>query len=306
MLEIQGSNCFLYTIYRPRQGDLDARMNLLARLPRMPVNLVDGDAYSLYCLFSPNMEKFIDFDLKCKAYVIRDTITNAIVYTISNQFLSLPKKEQDIITQVKFIAWEDNETLRLIDINADPFIEELIKINDAPLTEEVDSMTIPYLYLRDYWVKDNKDQVALGGNFFKDRIPMKREEVEQRLMRKHQALKAIWYLGSNRCEQEVKEKNKDRFTKIYNELFTVDYTSDPNNCILELPFTFYDWRRIETIEKTLHPMNLRGRKPLETDLKELTPNKVRSLSLNLLPRCETCMHKASGNYDFAKFITDKA
>ena len=43
------------------------------------------------------------------------------------------------------MAWEDNETLRLIDINADPFIEELIKINDNPITEEVDSMTIPYL-----------------------------------------------------------------------------------------------------------------------------------------------------------------
>ena len=53
----------MYNIFRPRAGDLDARMNLKARLPRMPVNLVDGDAYSLFCLFSPNMNMFIDFDL---------------------------------------------------------------------------------------------------------------------------------------------------------------------------------------------------------------------------------------------------
>ena len=120
-------------------------------------------------------------------------------------------------------------------------------------------------------------------------------------------LKAAWYLGNDRCEDEVRNKEAARFVKIYDQLFSVDYTSDPDNkCILELPFTFYDWRRIEIIEKTLQPQNLRGRKPHETDLKWLTPNKVRPLSLNLLPRCQTVMHKASGNYDFAKFITEKA
>ena len=111
----------------------------------MPVNIVDGDAYSLYCLFSPDMSKFIDFDLHSRAYVIRDTLSNMIVFTISNEFLSLPAREKDIITQVKFIAWEDHETLRLIDISADPYIEELIKIDNNELTSEVDSMTIPYL-----------------------------------------------------------------------------------------------------------------------------------------------------------------
>ena len=68
--------------------------------------------------------------------------------------MSLPAKEQDIITQVKFIAWENNETLRLIDISADPYIEELIKIDENHLTTEVDSMTIPYLHLEDYYVKE--------------------------------------------------------------------------------------------------------------------------------------------------------
>ena len=70
-----------------------------------------------------------------------------------------------------------------------------------------------------------------------------------------------------------------------------------------MPFTFYDWRRIEIIQKTLNPANLRGRKALETELKWLTPKKIRSCCLNLLPKCETVLHKASGNYDFAKFIT---
>ena len=39
-----------------------------------------------------------------------------------------------------------------------------------------------------------------------------------------------------------------QFHLAYDKLFTVDYTSDPENkCILDLPFTFYDWRRIEII-----------------------------------------------------------
>ena len=45
-------------------------------------------------------------------------------------------------------------TLRLIDISADPYIEELIQIDDGELTREVDSMTIPYLHLDDYYVKE--------------------------------------------------------------------------------------------------------------------------------------------------------
>ena len=185
MLEIQGNNCFLYKVSKSGSPMRQDEVNLLARLPRMPVNIVDGDAYSLYCLFSPDMSKFIDFDLHSRAYVIRDTISNMIVFTISNEFLSLPGKEQDIITQVKFIAWENNETLRLIDISADPYIEELIQIDDGELTHEVDSMTIPYLHLGDYYVKEQKNQVALGGNFFKDQLPIAREEVETRLKRKH-------------------------------------------------------------------------------------------------------------------------
>ena len=154
LLEIQGNNCFLYSIKRNKSPEKQDEISLLARLPRMPVNIVDGDAYSLYCLFSPDMSKFIDFDLHSRSYVIRDTISNMIVFTISNEFLSLPAREQDIITQVKFIAWEDHETLRLIDISADPYIEELIKIDNNELTSEVDSMTIPYLQLDEYYVKE--------------------------------------------------------------------------------------------------------------------------------------------------------
>ena len=136
---------------------------------------------------------------------------------------------------------------------------------------------------------------------------MERKDVQQRLMRKHQILKSVWYLGKDRCEEEVKKRDPQRFTKIYDKLFSVDYISDPDNkCILELPFTFYDWRRIELIEKKLDPQSLRGRKPEDTKLKWLTTNEIRSLCLNLLPCCETVIHKASANFEFARYITHKA
>ena len=104
------------------------------------------------------------------------------------------------------------------------------------------------------------------------------------------------------CDDK-KSKTK-QFHKVYDRLFSVDYTSDDNNkCILDLPFTFYDWRRIEIIQNTLKPDNLRGRSALETELKWLTPKKIRTCCLNILPKCDTVLHKASSNFDFAKFIT---
>jgi len=125
----------------------------------------------------------------------------------------------------------------------------------------------------------------------------------KRLMRKHQILKSTWYVGKHRCEEEVKNKDPDRFTKIYNKIFSVDYISDPDNKpILELPFTFQDWRKIEMIEQTLHPMVLRGRKVRDTNLERLTSDEIRSITLNLLPHCETVMHKAASNYEFCTFI----
>ena len=84
MLEIQDDSCFMYSVKKSGSPVRQDEISLLTRLPRMPVNLVDGDAYSLYCLFSPDMTKFIDFDLSSRAYVIRDTISNMIVFTISN------------------------------------------------------------------------------------------------------------------------------------------------------------------------------------------------------------------------------
>ena len=78
----------------------------------------------------------------------------------------------------------------------------MIKIDNNELTSEVDSMTIPYLQLDDYYVKEQKNQVALGGNFFKDQLPISREDVETRLKRKHQKLKAAWYLGKDKFSDE--------------------------------------------------------------------------------------------------------
>ena len=38
-------------------------------------------------------------------------------------------------------------------------------------------MSIPYLYLKDYKVDSESGKVALGGNFFKDSIPLGRDDV---------------------------------------------------------------------------------------------------------------------------------
>ena len=95
-------------------------------MARTPVNLIDGDMYSLYCLFSPNLKYFID--IHEGAYCIKHIASGEIRYTIPSEFIELPKDEAWVIMQTKFISWENNDALRLIDMFADPPIEEIIEI----------------------------------------------------------------------------------------------------------------------------------------------------------------------------------
>ena len=89
------------------------------KMAKVPANILDGDAHSLYCLFSPDMKHYLDIDLQREEFVIKETTNpETIVYSIPNDLLPMPRDEAELITQVKFIAWENNNSLRVIDINA--------------------------------------------------------------------------------------------------------------------------------------------------------------------------------------------
>ena len=77
-------------------------------MPRTPINLIDGDMYSLFLLFSPDMRYIIDNDSQNETFCIKDLNNNGENdYEIPKGFLQLPKDESEMILQVKFMAWEE-------------------------------------------------------------------------------------------------------------------------------------------------------------------------------------------------------
>lgn len=93
-----------------------------------------------------------------------------------------------------------------------------------------------------------------------------------------------------------------RFEKAYSELFTVDYISDPQKFWIELPFTFVSWRMIEMIsvlcnQTTLQATTMVLQLPFSREL-------AHTLSLNILPDCETLLHGITKNYEFINYFLE--
>lgn len=86
---------------------------------------------------SPDLSKHFDIDPIKKEWLIRDTYSGDTLYRFNTNFLSFdPKTGSEVFEQARFMAWEDNSSVRLIDVNADPFIEDLIEIPERVGNEE--------------------------------------------------------------------------------------------------------------------------------------------------------------------------
>ena len=91
-----------------------------------------------------------------------------------------------------------------------------------------------------------------------------------------------------------------RFTKIYQELFTVDYVTSPDRWYIETPFSVINWRQIELMSLLSRLSDLTA----QESLLELpfTPEIAQTISLNVLPDCQTVMHLITRNYDFMRYF----
>ena len=98
---------------------------------------------------SPDLSKHFDIDPIKKEWLIRDTYSGETLYRFNTDFLSFDPMK--VFEQARFMAWEDNTSVRLIDVNADPLIEELIEIpervgnEEKVLTRRLASGTVPYI-----------------------------------------------------------------------------------------------------------------------------------------------------------------
>ena len=137
------------------------------------------------------------------------------------------------------MAWNTRNKISLIDVNAEPHIQEIIQIPDEPDAEdqmsyEITSASIPFLDVEPYtqmYAKNPSERRLGSGNFFKGKLAFANSDKKSRLRRIHQALKRIWYMNVERdscIENQVTLKNELRYLSIYKELFTVDFVSDPS------------------------------------------------------------------------------
>mmetsp|Transcript_2941 Transcript_2941/g.3481 ORF Transcript_2941/g.3481 Transcript_2941/m.3481 type:complete len:235 (+) Transcript_2941:255-959(+) len=225
----------------------------------MPYGIFDRDPNQLACLFSPDFSKHIDTDPIHKQWIIRESLTGQVFFTIPSTFLSYnPKNRRQVVQQARFMAWENNTQLSVIDVNADPFIHEIIELpetKDEPyrMSYEVASGAEPYVdmepYSHSYLLKSDEARPIGAFNYFKGNLKMDVNDVIPRLKRMHRVLKNIWYLqqSENSIEYEVENQLDTRFENTYKHLFRVDYISNPDRLFIELPFTFIMHRKIEML-----------------------------------------------------------
>lgn len=149
----------------------------------------------------------------------------------------------------------------MIDIAADPYIEETIEIPPSTVVEEEPALSyekasscVPYLDVEPYmklFKTENgcclEERDVGTSNYFKAMLSYDAGDLMSRLKRKHRVLKNIWYMqtGEDNIENQVMVEDERRFTNVYKHLFKIDYVSDPKHFLIETPFTFIHWRRIE-------------------------------------------------------------
>ena len=138
---------------------------------------------------------------------MRDVLSGEIHFRIPKTFLSYnPRRPEEITMQARFMAWNTPNHISLIDVNAEPHIQEIIQIPEEPyagdqLSYEVTSASIPFLDIEPYskMCQKNPSERRLGsGNFFKGKLAFANSDKKSRLRRIHQALKRIWYLNVDR------------------------------------------------------------------------------------------------------------
>ena len=91
----------------------------------------------MFCLFSPDFEKHIDVDPFKRSWLVRNSKSGEVLFKIPNTFLALSGlSTEQIMTQARLIAWNTNNQINLIDVSADPFIQETIEIPNQPALQD--------------------------------------------------------------------------------------------------------------------------------------------------------------------------
>ena len=73
-------------------------MKFEGHVNRLPFGSYDSDVYQLLCLFSPDFSKHIDVDPVNLQWIVRESISGEVFFTIPPTFLSYnPKQATSIL-----------------------------------------------------------------------------------------------------------------------------------------------------------------------------------------------------------------
>ena len=80
----------------------------------------------------------------------------------------------------------------------------------------------------------------------------------------------------------------------------MDYVSDPERCLIEMPFTFINWHQIELmqmlcIKTTLAASTAALNIPFTQEI-------AQTLALNILPNISTVLHAITRNFEFVRYF----
>ena len=101
LLDIQDD---IATIYRlelvdpTRQSNCEAKVRFEGHVKRLPFGSYDGCVLQLLCLFSPDFSKHIDVDPINKQWIVRESISGEVFFTIPPTFLEYnPKQDTSVL-----------------------------------------------------------------------------------------------------------------------------------------------------------------------------------------------------------------
>jgi len=112
---------------------------------------MDGGPYQLLNLMCPAFKRYIDFDFDKREFVVRDTEKDDVMFRIPKCFLDVKGDDSAVMEQIKFIAFDDLNSIRVVDFQSDENIEKIIKFSndydeEAEIQiEELGSVSIPML-----------------------------------------------------------------------------------------------------------------------------------------------------------------
>ncbi|CDW75916.1 UNKNOWN [Stylonychia lemnae] len=294
MLEImEKPHCYLYS-KRELKQTIDGKTvtssewSLFKKLDRFPYDLEQG-SYFLRTL-TQSFQYQLELDLKDRIFKVTDVRKQIIRCKIPKYFMDIDESPPHEI--MKRFMWIDDNTIRIVSRDGIEVILDLLQI-ELKEKRGCKGKEIPlqkaYNFIPMFSVEDTP---GLQDNYFYNQKSLKLSQVQQRLIRKYQEYKSIYYLKEYYLQDEPVDRYLNQTVyktvkppEILNSLYKVDYQQD--NCkglyVADFSFSFLHWRIIERLDEgTL-------------TLQELDIETIKQLCYIILPGGYTLLHKLANN-----------